>query len=140
MEIKNQQVIHPSLADATVCLYFLRNPFKGASGFFHAAFLAANSSSETSADKSLFTASMVMISPSFTRAILPPSYASGVIWPTTNPCVPPENLPSVIKATDFHRPAPMIREVGFSISGIPGPPLGPQYRMTITSPSLISLF
>ena len=40
-----------------------------------------------------------MTSPSSIKAIFPPSAASGVIWPTTKPCVPPENLPSVIKAT-----------------------------------------
>ena len=40
-----------------------------------------------------------MISLSSTKAIKPPSNASGVIWPTTNPCVPPLNLPSVINAT-----------------------------------------
>jgi hypothetical protein len=39
---------------------------------------------------------------------------------------PPENLPSVIKAL-FPNPAPIMAEVGLSISGIPGPPLGPQY-------------
>jgi hypothetical protein len=35
--------------------------------------------------------------------------------------------PSVIRATLLPSPAPIIAEVGFSISGIPGPPLGPQY-------------
>ncbi len=65
----------------------------------------------------------------------PPSNASGVICPTTNPCVPPLNLPSVIKATEFPNPAPMIAPVGFSISGIPGAPLGPIDRITTTSPA-----
>jgi hypothetical protein len=46
---------------------------------------------------------------------------------------PPENLPSVIKATLFPNPAPIMAEVGLSISGIPGPPLGPQYLMTTIS-------
>ena len=71
--------------------------------------------------------------------------ASGVIWPMMNPCDPPLNLPkarcvrvgtrsgrrsrlpSVSIATSFPSPAPMIAEVGVSISGIPGPPLGPSY-------------
>lgn len=37
------------------------------------------------------------------------------------------------------RPAPIIRLVGLSISGIPGPPFGPRYRRTTTvfSPFLI---
>jgi hypothetical protein len=30
--------------------------------------------------------------------------------------------------------SPMMAEVGVSISGMPGPPLGPSYRMTITAP------
>ena len=34
----------------------------------------------------------------------------------------------------------MIAEVGLSISGIPGPPFGPSYLITITSPLLIDLF
>ncbi|MNY49977.1 hypothetical protein D3C86_1854490 [compost metagenome] len=56
--------------------------------------------------------------------------------PTTKPCVPPENLPSVINATDFPNPAPIIAEVGFSISGIPGAPTGPSFLITTTSPFL----
>ena len=60
--------------------------------------------------------------------------------PTTKPCEPPEKRPSVIKATLSPKPAPIMAEVGFSISGIPGPPLGPQYRMTTTSPGFIIPF
>ena len=48
--------------------------------------------------------------------------------------VVPENRPSVIKATSLPSPAPMIAEVGVSISGMPGPPLGPSYRMITTIP------
>ena len=47
----------------------------------------------------------------------------------------PEKRPSVISATDLPRPAPMTAEVIRNISGMPGPPLGPSYRMTITSPA-----
>ena len=54
--------------------------------------------------------------------------------PTTKPWVPPENLPSVIRATSEPKPAPIIAAVGFNISGMPGPPLGPTYLMTKTSP------
>mmetsp|Transcript_16173 Transcript_16173/g.21412 ORF Transcript_16173/g.21412 Transcript_16173/m.21412 type:complete len:205 (-) Transcript_16173:1068-1682(-) len=57
-----------------------------------------------------------------------------------NPWLPPENRPSVISATSLPRPAPMITLVGVSISGIPGPPFGPSYRIIITSPFLTSLF
>ena len=62
------------------------------------------------------------------------------MWPTTKPCVPPENLPSVIRATSFPNPEPIIAEVGFSISGMPGPPFGPSYLITTTSPFTISPF
>lgn len=42
--------------------------------------------------------------------------------------------PSVMSAHSLPRPAPMMAEVGVSISGMPGPPLGPSYRMTTTEP------
>ena len=58
--------------------------------------------------------------------------------PTTNPWEPPENLPSVKKATLSPNPCPIIADVGFNISRIPGPPTGPSYLTTITSPDLIS--
>lgn len=70
-------------------------------------------------------ASMLIMSPSLTRAIGPPSWASGVTCPMMKPCDPPENLPSVMRATSLPRPSPIMTEVGVSISGIPGPPLGP---------------
>ena len=60
--------------------------------------------------------------------------ASGEIWPIHGPLVPPENLPSVISATDSLSPIPAMVAVGESISLIPGPPLGPSYLMTTTSP------
>ena len=78
-----------------------------------------------------------MMSPSSTTPINPPLYASGVICPTTKPWVPPLNLPSVINATDLPNPAPIIAEVGFNISGIPGAPTGPTFLMTTTSPDCI---
>ena len=53
------------------------------------------------------------------------------------PLVAPENLPSVIRATSLSRPIPAIIAVGASISLIPGPPLGPSYLMTTTSPATI---
>ena len=70
-------------------------------------------------------ASMVIRSPSRTSAIGPPSCASGVMWPMMKPCEPPEKRPSVSSATSLPSPAPMMAEVGVSISGMPGPPFGP---------------
>ena len=51
----------------------------------------------------------------------------------------PLNLPSVISATDLSSPIPDIADVGESISLIPGPPFGPSYLITITSPATILL-
>ena len=83
---------------------------------------------------------ILILSPSSIRAIGPPAIASGEICPTHGPRVPPENLPSVIKATESDKFIPAIAAVGDSISLIPGPPFGPSYRMTTTSPLLISFF
>ncbi len=44
----------------------------------------------------------------------------------------PENRPSVISATSFPSPRPMMADVGDSISCMPGPPRGPSLRMTTT--------
>ena len=128
--------MQPSDAVATHFAYLYKIPcdtFKA--GFTQFAFLFANSSSETFNVIVLFTASIAIKSPSSTNAIVPPSIASGVICPTTKPCEPPEKRPSVIKATLFPKPAPMIAEVGFNISGIPGPPFGPHILITTTVPS-----
>ena len=54
---------------------------------------------------SLFTASISITSLSLTNAINPPSCASGVICPIQT-SMSPLNLPSVISATDFPKPAP----------------------------------
>src|SRR6266446_1545970 len=45
------------------------------------------------------TASIVTLSRSRNSAIGPPTAASGPTWPMQNPCVAPENLPSVKSAT-----------------------------------------
>ena len=66
----------------------------------------------------------------------PPEAASGEICPTAIPLVAPENRPSVINATSLPNPLPTMEDVGASISGIPGPPLGPSYLITTTCPSL----
>ena len=55
----------------------------------------------------------------------PPFEASGATWPTMNPCVAPENRPSVIRATESESPSPTMAPVTWSISRIPGPPCGP---------------
>src|SRR5688500_13364305 len=66
----------------------------------------------------------------------PSSTASGATWPTHRPVVPPEKRPSVRSRTSLPRPAPLIAPVTASISRIPGPPFGPSYRMTTTSPAV----
>lgn len=86
---------------------------------------------------------MIIRSPSLTKAIGPPTRASGTTCPMMNPRLAPENRPSVIKAVDPASPAPAIAPVGPeaetsvtiyvdiqrctvpSISGMPGAPLGP---------------
>ena len=66
-------------------------------------------------------------SPSSMKAIGPPSAASGPTWPMTRPTEPPEKRASVISATTMprSRQSAVMREVGSSISGMPGAPLGP---------------
>mmetsp|Transcript_21366 Transcript_21366/g.39993 ORF Transcript_21366/g.39993 Transcript_21366/m.39993 type:complete len:324 (-) Transcript_21366:35-1006(-) len=100
----------------------------------------ATSSSGTCQSITLLATSITMGSPVSTSAMGPPTAASGETCPMMNPCEPPENRPSVIRATSLPRPAPMITLVGVSISGMPGPPLGPSLRMMITSPFCTSLF
>ncbi|ANB15841.1 hypothetical protein AWJ20_3485 [Sugiyamaella lignohabitans] len=89
-----------------------------------------------------FSASIRISSPSSTKAIGPPSAASGTIWPMRKPWEPPLNLPSVRRATSLPKPYPIRALEGLSISGIPGPPFGPSYLMTTTvlTPFLISPF
>ena len=50
------------------------------------------------------------------------------------PWVAPEKRPSVTRAQSSSIPRPMMRAVVESISRMPGPPLGPSYRMTRTVP------
>ncbi|SKV30143.1 Uncharacterised protein [Mycobacteroides abscessus subsp. abscessus] len=72
-----------------------------------------------------FATSRRIRSPSRTKAMGPPSTASGAICPTHRPVVPPEKRPSVISSTSLPRPAPLMAPVIASISRMPGPPLGP---------------
>ena len=55
---------------------------------------------------------MMMRSPSLTRAIGPPTRASGTTCPMMNPRLAPENRPSVIKAVLVESPAPAMAPVG----------------------------
>ena len=64
-------------------------------------------------------------SPSLTKAIGPPSTASGETCPTHSPVLPPLNRPSVNSRVDLPSPAPFIAPVIINISRIPGPPFGP---------------
>ena len=64
----------------------------------------------------------------------PSDIASGDTCPIHGPLVPPENLPSVMSPT-FLICIPASAEVGFNISLIPGPPLGPSnLRDTLSIP------
>src|SRR4051812_17535699 len=97
-------------------------------GVRHPAVLAGLQESDPSAISTSsvrLATSRVIGSPSRTNAIGPPSTASGAMWPTHSPVVPPENRPSVISRTSLPRPAPLMAPVIASISRIPGPPFGP---------------
>ena len=78
---------------------------------------------------------MLMISPSSTRAMGPPTAASGETCPMEAPLDAPLKRPSVIRATEEPSPIPAIADVGFNISLIPGPPLGPSYLITKINPA-----
>mmetsp|Transcript_23696 Transcript_23696/g.58577 ORF Transcript_23696/g.58577 Transcript_23696/m.58577 type:complete len:336 (-) Transcript_23696:810-1817(-) len=134
--------MQPSEAVDTHLMYLYSVPrvaLRG--GGTHAARRLASSSSLTFTCTVLcaLRASISISSPSWIRAIGPPSCASGTMCPMQKPCVAPENLPSVIRATLCPSPAPIIALVGLSISGIPGPPLGPSYLTTTTVPGTMAL-
>ena len=101
---------------------------------FQAARRVWSSWSESSTFRVRLGMSMVMVSPFWMTAMGPPSKASGVTWPMLPPRVAPLKRPSVMSATDSERPMPAMVAVGMSISGMPGPPLGPSYRIITTSP------
>ena len=86
-----------------------------------AALDSAGSASCGQSMRSILT-STTMVSPSATRAIGPPSSASGATWPITSPTDPPENRASVMRAMVMWRwrHSAVIREVGSSSSGMPG--------------------
>src|SRR4030095_10895887 len=100
-------VTAPLDAEETRRAYLASAPlwYRGA-GACQAARRPATSDSSTSRSMRRFSASISMRSPSRSRAMGPPTNASGEMWPTENPFVAPENRPSVMSATSFARPAP----------------------------------
>ena len=68
--------------------------------------------------------SITMRSPSATKAMGPPSTASGATWPMQNPWVPPENRPSVSRAQSPPRPAPFMAPGHRQHLPHAGPPFG----------------
>src|SRR5699024_11024641 len=118
--------IAPVEADFTSCTYLPSTPLVNFGGSGSQPTLrAASSESSTSRSSAPVLTSSRIRSPSRTKAIGPPSTASGAMWPTHSPVVPPEKRPSVISSTSLPRPAPLIAPVIASISRMPGPPLGP---------------
>ena len=63
----------------------------------HAARRRPSSLSSTATDSDFLSASIVITSPFLRKAMGPPTQASGAMWPTTSPRVPPEKRPSVIR-------------------------------------------
>src|SRR5919107_3351128 len=124
-------VTAPFDADPTSKAYFASAPtlYRGLIGF-HFFSLLLSSLSDTTRSILLFCMSITISSYSFTRAIGPPTIASGATWPIINPLVAPENLPSVTIDTFSPRPCPTNAAVTDNISLIPGPPLGPSYLIT----------
>ena len=126
----------PSDAEDTSRAYFAITPdVYGGFGGFHRARLRASSAEERRASRRRFVTSNAIRSPSRSSAIGPPTAASGATCPAISPCVAPEKRPSVSNATARPSPSPTMAEVTPSISRIPGPPFGPSYRTTTTSPA-----
>lgn len=62
----------------------LRSEYLGAGGF-HDFFLSSISAAETSKSRINFAKSIMIVSPVFTSAIGPPTWASGTTWPIMMP-------------------------------------------------------
>src|SRR5947209_2697623 len=104
MQLETRRHFHPvtapSDAERTVLAYLANTPRETRGlGFSHPARRLSNSAAVHWTETVLLPASMVIWSPFFKNAIGPPFQASGVICPTTRPCVPPENRPSVMRPT-----------------------------------------
>ena len=83
--------------------------------------------------------SIETVSPSRIAAIGPPTQASGATWPTISPREAPEKRPSVRRATVSPTgPNDGARHTEH-FARMPGPPSGPSYRITTTSPGLMRL-
>src|SRR5260221_2403518 len=80
-----QIVTAPWLLADTHLAYLARTPVAGFTTGFQSALRRDNSSSDTCNCSNCRCASIVMRSPSCTRAMVPPAAASGEIWPTTMP-------------------------------------------------------
>jgi len=96
-------------AEVAILVYLPRYPvvILGAGGLKFL-FLLSMSSSEILTFSFLFGISISMTSPGFSSPIGPPATASGLTCPMHAPLVPPENLPSVIRATESPSPAPIM--------------------------------
>src|SRR6185369_10058184 len=94
-------VTAPCEAEETMAAYFANTPrgYRG-TGARQPRSREAISSSATAIESSRFATSNVMMSPSRTAAIGPPTAASGATCPAINPRVAPENRPSVNSATE----------------------------------------
>ena len=68
------------------------------------------------------------------------SFCSEYTGVTQGPPEVPEYLPSVTTATESSSPISLMSHVTITISLIPGPPLGPSKRITMTSPRWIFSF
>jgi len=103
----------PWLPEVTILEYRYNQPvFTRGSGAFQAARRTFNSASERSTSSSRFSMSMRIRSPGRSKAIGPPTAASGETCPMQAPWVAPEKRPSVMRETLSFRPRPMMAEVG----------------------------
>ena len=94
--------MHPLEALETLLIYLSKVPLLNLYlGSNHLFFRSINSSLPTRSSMVFFSAFISIISLSSISAIFPPSCASGTMWPTTKPWVPPEKRPSVIRATSL---------------------------------------
>src|SRR5260370_36255192 len=127
-------VTAPAEAEDTVLAYLEKTPVaKRGLGGCQLRRRSSISESGISTKSLRLSTSKTTMSPSRTAAIGPRQTASGATCPAISPRVAPEKRPSVSKATDSPKPAPVSAAVTANISLIPGPPRGPSLRITNTS-------
>src|SRR5262249_25454557 len=115
--VRKGLVTAPSDADETSEAYLAITPrVKRGGGGVKPPRRAARSASTSSLRAAM---SKITRSPSRTKAIGPPSAASGATCPAMRPCVAPLKRPSVISATESPSPRPTSAAVTASISRIP---------------------